>query len=95
MAIYDIGDVVRISSEFTQATVALDPTTVLLKVKLPDGTSVAYTYALAEVTKDSTGHYHRDVAITLAGVYRYRWTSTGTGQASEEQWFDVRPRKVA
>lgn len=92
---YDIGDVVRITSTFAQSAVAIDPTTVALVLKAPDLTSTTYTYALATVTKDSTGNYHVDIPVLQTGTYRYRWTSTGTGAASEESWFQVRPRRVS
>lgn len=95
MNTYDTGDLVRISAAFTQATVPIDPGAVLLKVLKPDGTSDSYTYALSQVTKDSTGNYHVDIDISQQGTYRYRWTSTAPGQASEENWFQVRTRRVA
>jgi hypothetical protein len=92
---YDVGDYVRCSAAFTQAAVAVDPTTVLLKVLAPDGTSTTYTYALATITKDSAGNYHVDVPVTMEGRYQYRWTSTGTGAASEEGFLYVRERAVS
>lgn len=91
---YDIGDVVHISSAFTQLTVPIDPSTVTLKVTLPDGTQNTYTYP-ADVAKDSVGNYHVDLAITMMGTYRYRWFSTGGGAAAEEGWFQVRTQRVA
>jgi hypothetical protein len=91
---YDIGDVVRISAAFTQNTVPIDPGAVTLTVEPPVGTSTTYTYP-ATMTKDSTGNYHVDLAITQRGTYQYRWTSTGGGAASEENWFQVRTQKVA
>lgn len=91
---YDIGDTVRLANVFTQSGTAIDPTAVTLVVRLPDATQTSYTYAGNTITKDSTGHYHVDVSTTIAGIYRYRWTSTGTGAASEESWFEVRPRRV-
>lgn len=91
---YDIGDVVRISGAFTQSATPIDPSTVTLKVQKPDATPDTYTYP-ATMTKDSTGNYHVDIAITQQGTYRYRWTSTGGGAASEENWFQVRTRRVA
>jgi hypothetical protein len=93
---YDLGDVARISTIYTiTATGAvLDPTTVTMVVMAPDRTETTYTYAGGTVTKDSTGNYHVDVSIAAAGLWRYRWTSTGTGQASEEGAFEVRPRRV-
>lgn len=91
---YDIGDVVKVTGTFAQATVPIDPTTVTLVMKPPTGANQTYTYAAAELTKDSIGVYHREFSIDTAGTYRYRWTSAGVGQGSEEAWFQVRPRKV-
>lgn len=93
-ATYDIGDVVRVTGTFKQGASFVDPTTVTLVLKVPDGTSTTYTYALAELIKDSTGVYHRDFSIDAAGTHRYRWTSAGAGQGSEENWFQVRTRRV-
>lgn len=91
---YDIGDVSRVSGAFSQLGVPVDPSTVTLKVTLPDGTQTTYTHP-ATITKDSTGNYHVDVAITQRGTYRYRWFSTGGGAAAEEGWFQVRTQRVA
>lgn len=91
---YDIGDVVRIFSTFTQNAVGIDPSTVTLKLVRPDATTQSYTYAGATVTKDSTGNYHVDVAPAVNGTYKYRWSSTGTGAAAEEGQFQVRAQKV-
>lgn len=91
---YDIGDVVRVSNTFTQNAAVIDPGTVSLKVVAPDASFITYTYAGAAIVKDSVGVYHVDVAITLAGTYRYRWVSTGTGAGAEESWFQVREQKV-
>jgi len=91
---YDIGDVTHIFATFT-TTVDVDPGTVALVLELPDRTVTTYTYAGGTVTKDSVGHYSKDVALTVAGTHQYRWTSTGTGAGSAEGWFQVRPRKVA
>jgi hypothetical protein len=92
---YDIGDVVRISSIFTQSDVSIDPTTVTLALTAPDGTQATYSYAGTTIVKDSTGNYHVDVSPTQHGTYRYRWASTGTAQGAEEGWFQVRLRRVS
>jgi hypothetical protein len=36
-----------------------------------------------------------EAAVTDEGDWHYRWYSTGSGQASEEHWFRVRPQVVA
>jgi hypothetical protein len=91
---YDIGDLVRVSNALTASGVAIDPGTLTMVLLLPDGTETTYTYAGATITKDSTGNYHVDVTPAQAGIYTYRWTSTGTGQASGETRFEVRQRRV-
>jgi hypothetical protein len=88
---YDIGDMIRLSGSFTNsAGTATDPTTVTLKVKDPSGNIDTYTYALSEVTKDSTGAYHKDITIDEAGQWYYRFVGTGTVAAAEEGEFEVR-----
>lgn len=83
---YDIGDLAKVSAAFTNAAgAAIDPTVVKLTVKKPDGTLTTYTYGVGDtIVKDSTGNYHANIDLTLAGTWRYRWFSTGTGQAAEE-----------
>lgn len=98
---YDIGDVVRIYSIFTEDPVVptddpvpIDPATVSLTILKPDGTSQSYTYAGSTVAKDSTGNYHVDFAPTARGTYKYRWASTGTGASAKEGKFQVRVQEV-
>lgn len=94
---YDEGDIIRLANTLTTTAtgVAIDPSTLTLVLLLPDGTETTYTYASSAITRDSLGNYHVDVTPATSGIYRYRWTSTGTGTASEESWFEVRPRRVA
>lgn len=91
---FDIGDEVRIRNTFSQDDVAIDPTTVALTVKYPDATTSSYTYAGSTITRESTGVYSVLVTPTMVGPHWVRWSSTGTGQAAEEGWFEVRPRRV-
>lgn len=81
---YDVGDIVRISAAFTVGGAATDPTTITLKVKTPAGVIATYTYAAAQITRDSAGNYHKDITIDAAGDWWFRWESTGTAQAAEE-----------
>jgi hypothetical protein len=92
----DIGDVIRITGTFAQAGSALDPTTVSLQVRTPDGTITTYVYPTdSALVRTATGAYRLDYAITLAGQHWYRWVTTGTGAAAEENWFVVRPKQVS
>ena len=92
---YDIGDLVRVTGTFTVADVATDPTTVTLRVLAPGGTVTAYTLALSEVTKSGTGVYYKDITITAAGIWYYRWLGTGTVVSAGESEFYVRTAQAA
>lgn len=86
MTTYDVGDLVRLAVEFTDADGApADPTAVSLRVKHGSTTDV---YTDAET--DSTGAYHKDVEATAPGAWSYRWIGTGAVQAAEEGRFFVR-----
>ena len=89
---YDIGDLVRCTGTFTNAAGnAIDPTTVTFKVRDPPLNETEYVYGDdAEVVKDGVGVYHVDVSVDESGRWRYRWESTGTGQAAGEAEFSVR-----
>lgn len=89
---YDLGDLVRCSGSFTTtAGAAMDPAAVFFKVKDPEGTvSTPIQYGVdAALVKDSTGNYHVDVDANKSGTWRYRFYSTGNGQAADEGSFNV------
>lgn len=89
--IYQVGDLVRCSGEFTdQAGTVLDPTDVFFSVKNPAGTITTYEYGVdVALVKDSTGNYHVDVDANATGIWYYRFYSTGTGQTAAEGLFTV------
>lgn len=95
--VFDIGDLVRASAAFSDsAGTAIDPTAVYLKYVTPAGVTTTLTYGVdVELVRDSAGNYHADISATDDGAWHYRWYSTGSGQASEEHWFRVRPQVVA
>lgn len=97
MTEYDVGDLARVTAVFTdgETGAAVDPDTVSLQYR-PDGDeTITLVYGTdAEVVKDSTGHYHADIDLDSAGTWRYRWQSTGEGQAAEEGYFMVRTQMV-
>jgi hypothetical protein len=94
--VYDKGDLVQLPASFVNdSNVATDPTGVSVKVMKPDGTTVTYTYLTdVEVVKDSTGNYHLDLAISLAGVYKYKWFGTGAVTTAEGGQFTVKPSPI-
>lgn len=88
---YDVGDLIRVSAAFTSSGAALDPTALTARYKTPSGATTTLVYGTdAGLVKDSTGNYHVDVSATEAGVWYYRFASTGTGQAASESAFRVR-----
>ena len=83
---HPVGKLVQISGTFRDSNNNLvDPTTVELVVEAPDGTKRTYSQGVSpsEVETTGTGVYFAWVETTLIGLYRWRWVSTGTGQAAE------------
>jgi hypothetical protein len=93
---YDIGDLVKLTAAFTDAAgTAIDPTTVTFKILKPDGTTTTAVYGVdPAVVKAATGVYTYNVSITAAGMWWWRVTSTGTGQAAEEAALVVNTQTV-
>ncbi len=92
MNAYDKGDLAHVTVAFTtSAGVATDPTALTFAYKLADDTVwTTLTYGVdGALAKDSVGNYHVDVNCDYVGVARYRWASTGTGQAAVEDSFLV------
>ena len=94
---YDYGDLVRTSAVFTDIFGVLqDPDQVLIQVRAPDKTIIEYEYLVdVTVVRDSAGNYHFDVDCNAAGIWWYRWYSTGEGQAADEDYFKVRPSQFS
>lgn len=94
---YDIGDVTRCSVIFTLAAGStVDPSKVYFAVQKPDGAIANSTYSAGTtyVNRSALGHYYKDIVCTGAGLYEYRFWSTGTAQAAEEGYFSVRAKRV-
>lgn len=90
MNTYDIGDLVRLTGTFTDATGALaDPTVVLAEVR-PYVDGVYGTVVPITPVRESTGVYHADYSPATAGAYLYRIEGTGAVQQAAEGAFLVR-----
>lgn len=84
---YTLGDTIRVSAAFANsAGNAVDPGTVAVKWRKPDGTIVT-----GSATKDATGAYHADIDLDAVGEWTYRWTGTVTNKAAAEARFSVKP----
>jgi len=81
----DVGDLVTLRVTFTVAGVATNPTTVVLTVRMPDG-----TLSTPAPTLESTGVYTYNLLLSASGVWSYRWAGTGAVQAAEEDRLYVR-----
>jgi hypothetical protein len=99
---YDIGDVVRCSSTFTDTGgVKQDPTTVDFVYTTPAGVDTVNTRTGAtpgevdSITRASSGTFFRDVTCTATGPYWYRFSSTGTITTSAEWNFRVRTLRTS
>jgi hypothetical protein len=80
---FDIGDSVRLTFEVTVAG-TLTNGTVALVVTKPDG-----TLASVSVVNDSVGRYSAVVSPDTAGLWTWRWTSTGAATAADDGAFVV------
>lgn len=88
---YDVGDEVWLSVAFTYLGRAADPTAVVFKLKLPDGTLVTYTYGTdVQVVRDAVGSYHVAYPIAQVGTHSYRYEGSGTVKAAAERKFVAR-----
>lgn len=83
-----VGSKVRINGEWRQpadpasipsATDPLaDPSGLALRLYLPDGTEILYTYGTdPNPVKDVVGKYHADYVVAQSGQHRYSWLPTG------------------
>lgn len=92
---YLIGNVIRLYSAFVDILGApVDPSTVVLSIKQPDGSVVTLTYANDQITKASTGNYYADFQPTIEGIHYYNYTGTGACVSASEKVFDVQPSAV-
>jgi len=67
-----------------------DPTTIVFKIRTPDGVIASYTYGVGgTVVKSSTGVYYVDTTASQSGTTRYRFIGTGAVITAAESSFDV------
>jgi len=89
MGTYDIGDRIKLTGTFTNASANDDPDTVTVYWKDPS----ANTTSTTAVTNDSTGVYSYQLDIDEAGTWSYRFDgvkSDTTYQGAGENSFKVR-----
>lgn len=91
MNTYEIGDEVTLTIRFRSRTkVPVDPTTVTLKVRDPDGEETEYVYEASAIERTSTGAYSFALEPTKSGVWSYRWKGSGNVKVAREKAFSVK-----
>lgn len=90
-ATFQVGDKPRITGEFrTSNDILVDPAQVYAKVKDPSGVITSYHYGVdAALIKSAVGIYYIDIDADESGTWYYRFYSTGTAQAADEESFEV------
>ncbi len=93
---YEVGEQVICQGVFTLVSTGalVDPTNVFFQYMVPTGsaTGTITTWQFGvdpEVAQLSTGVYTATINITRAGLWYYRWYTTGTGMAATENVFNV------
>ena len=72
---YQAGDSAKLSTVITRDGVAIDPSTVSLKVEDPTGVETTYTYP-TQISKTAVGHYQKEITLPIAGRWLYYWETT-------------------
>lgn len=76
--IADEGDKVRLNVTFYNMSGALaNPSTVSLATRTPAQLETAATTTTAGITNASTGVYHTDVTLNIAGLWRFEFRGVG------------------
>lgn len=90
----DRGDTRTLTVQILASDVLVDPSALTLTIRTPAGVSTIYTYGVgSEITRDSTGVYHRDVTFTEAGAWTYEWHSTTPTQVQGDI-IEVQPSPI-
>ena len=92
---YTLGGLLRMPATFKVGTVLTDPTTITFKYLKPSAVLVTLIYGTdAALVKDSTGKYHVDLDLDEAGLWKWRYWSTGAVQAAAQGDFRVAAANV-
>lgn len=93
MNIYDIGDKVKIFTNFDINGGPTNPTVVQVEVTNPLGVRTVYTYGTdMEVETDGVGSYFMYIYPDKSGDWFYNWIGTGAVHTAEEEGFNVKRR---
>lgn len=90
---YALGADVRCSVIFKDnAGTEADPSAVFFTVRDPEGVVTPYEYGTdVELVRSAAGRFYVIVDANKFGTWTYRFYSTGTGKAADEETFTVAP----
>ncbi|MFW9804858.1 MAG: hypothetical protein ACFFFC_19535 [Candidatus Thorarchaeota archaeon] len=93
---YDVGTQVRFKCTFKDLDGNLaDPSTVTAKIKDPAGNVETLVYGTdPDLKKDSVGIYYVDRTIDESGVWRHRWSGSGSLVVANEAAVRVEKQHV-
>lgn len=86
-----VGGSIELVATFSVDGTLTDPSTISLSIMDPAGAVTTYTYGAAQITKDSTGVFSKNISLTTEGNWKWRWVGTGTVVAAEEGEVYVKP----
>jgi len=89
MNIIDIGNERSLDVNFTDVNGnPIDPTTITLRVRDPDGTQEVFTYP-TQVQRSGVGAYFYIYKFTDYGIYSYRYEGDGAAVAAGDNQIQV------
>lgn len=86
MTVYDIGDLVKVSTQVTVAGVPTDAT-MAIAISAPDGS----TPGAPVISHDGVGLYSASLPVAMAGNYVVKWTASGAAVGVDEYQIFVQP----
>lgn len=90
---FNVGSVARLAITFNVDGVATNPTTVTLTLEQPDGVTSDLTGP--QLDNPTTGSFRRDVLVSQAGQWKFRWVGTGAAAGAEQGSFMARTKVPA
>lgn len=82
---YLIGNISVITLSVMREGSLIDPVTLTLNIKKPDGTTDNFSYGIGqEVIRNSIGNYEYSLFLAQPGLYRYKWHSSNLSAGAVE-----------
>lgn len=94
MNVYDLDTLIELTGTFTTSAGApINPTTVTLRLRTPDG--IVTTYTGAQLGNPAVGVFTLDFQATQSGPHIYKWQGAGNVEITNpDAYFSVNPSAV-